>query len=516
MNDRTSFWKPSLLSLIVSIFLCASLDIACVPDARPSNGEALARVHCGSCHMFPEPDLLPSSIWKEQVLPLMGEYLGIDDPSVTPIKDQSLEAQYNIAKTGLFPKTPKISEQEWRAIQQYFIEHAPDSILPQNLPVNIHKELPGFQTKAVQFSLPGGGMTAFVKYDSFAHRIWASDGRNLLFELDNTGKILSSQQTPSPVVDAIFRPEGAYNWLTIGGILPNDREQGVLWAADHTANFDPLIDKLGRPVDVAVADLNQDGKEDIVLSNFGNHAGQLVWYAGQDNGTYEAHVLSPFPGATRTEIVDMNQDGKLDIIVLMGQGNEGIFAYLNQGENRFKQQVLLRFPPLFGSSYFELLDMDNDGDLDILYTNGDNADYSFCYKSYHGVRIFLNDGEWNFEQCYFAPVLGATKAIGRDFDQDGQIEIALIAFFTDMHAEGQGGFLYFDNQEMSNLWNFETTSFLAAQDGRWLVMDAADIDEDGDEDILLGSFIFSASPSPPELVKRWQNNPLNLMILERK
>jgi tetratricopeptide (TPR) repeat protein len=47
-------------------------------------------------------------------------------------------------------------------------------------------------------------------------------------------------------------------------------------------------------------------------------------------------------------------------------------------------------------------DFNNDGYKDILYTCGDNADYSSnVLKSYHGVYIFLNDGHNNFSQKYF-------------------------------------------------------------------------------------------------------------------
>src|SRR5688572_26240056 len=51
--------------------------------------------------------------------------------------------------------------------------------------------------------------------------------------------------------------------------------------------------------------------------------------------------------------------------------------------------------PSFGGSGIELVDFDGDGDLGVLYTNGDTFD-SFFVKPYHGVRWIENqgDGKW--------------------------------------------------------------------------------------------------------------------------
>lgn len=83
------------------------------------------------------------------------------------------------------------------------------------------------------------------------------------------------------------------------------------------------------------------------------------------------------------------------------------------------------FPPVYGSSYFELADFNKDGFEDIVYTCGDNADYSPVLKPYHGVYIFINDGKNNFKQAFFFSINGCYKAIPRDFDGDGKPDIIL-------------------------------------------------------------------------------------------
>lgn len=153
----------------------------------------------------------------------------------------------------------------------------------------------------------------------------------------------------------------------------------------------------------------------------------------------------------------------------------------------------MRFPPVYGSSYFELTDIDQDGDEDLIYTNGDNADYSYALKPYHGLRIYLNDGHFRFKQAWFYPLFGATQSQTGDFDGDGDIDLVTIAFFPDFAQKPLENFVYFENK--GNLKFTPHTSAGSGQ-GRWLTMKAADVDLDGDLDVLLGSFSRSVSPTP--------------------
>lgn len=148
-----------------------------------------------------------------------------------------------------------------------------------------------------------------------------------------------------------------------------------------------------------------------------------------------------------TVVKDFNEDGLPDVLALIIQGDERIALFTNRGKFKFSYQVLLRFPPVYGSSYFELADFNGDGNADILYTNGDNADYSTTLKPYHGVRIFLNDGENRFAESWFHPMHGASMARAVDFDEDGDPDIAAISFFPDFKNDPQRGFMYFENDK---------------------------------------------------------------------
>jgi hypothetical protein len=226
-----------------------------------------------------------------------------------------------------------------------------------------------------------------------------------------------------------------------------------------------------------------------------------------DSG-YVRHVIRALPGAIKAYITDYNHDGLPDLWVMFAQAEEGIFLFTNKGKGQFSGEEVLRFPPVYGSSYFELADLNRDGYPDIVYTCGDNADFSMVLKPYHGVYIFLNDGRNHFRQSFFYPINGCYKAVARDFDGDGDLDLATIAFFADYKHQPEEGFVYLENQGNGE---FVPYSIPGTEVGRWLTMDAADLDGDGRMDIVLGNFSFLApvtkagvdfKKGPPFLVLR--------------
>jgi len=169
----------------------------------------------------------------------------------------------------------------------------------------------------------------------------------------------------------------------------------------------------------------------------------------------------------------------------MSDAREGFYILINNGANKFEINTVFETHPSYGHTYFELQDFNSDGLMDIMTVNGDNVDsdpYN-TLKNFHGIRIYLNQGELRFDEAYFFPMYGAFGAKAADFDNDGDLDIAAISFYPDYAVEKRESFVFLQNNgdlEFSAHTNQELVN------GRWMTLDAGDLDGDADIDIILG------------------------------
>ncbi|RRA97607.1 FG-GAP repeat domain-containing protein [Larkinella rosea] len=516
-----SFHK-SISAIVFLLF--AGLLLACnskqksATPTEPSglSGQELAQTYCKSCHAFPSPDLLEKHIWKQKVLPQMALRMGFSADSLSPFRQMSdPEEIQRVLVSGSFANSPMIHPDDWAKITAYYLEKAPEKPLPQAPKPPVSYDLPLFKLRQPAQSVDN--LVTLLHYEPENRRIAVGSRRGNLFFLNNELQKVDSVVTFSAPSSLRTRKDGSLDVLTMGTMDPNDLQNGELLHINRNPGTQKiersvLLKRLQRPVEATYADLNGDGKEDILVCQFGFYVGQLTWFENAGS-TYIEHILEPVPGAIRATVTDMNGDGRAEIVVLLSQSDEQVAIFNNEGGGRFWKKTVLRFPPAFGSSYLDIVDFDQDGDMDFLYTNGDNADFSNSLKRYHGIRLFRNDGNFRFKQQWFYPMHGATKALARDFDGDGDLDVAGIAFYPDFSRRRPEGFVYLENRGNNR---FRPKSFPESAMGSWLTMDAADVDQDGDEDILLGSFAFRVTPTPKELMDRWRKSKAGVILLENQ
>ncbi len=497
-----------VLGLITIMYTCTTEKKEVVNEAN-LNGEELAKVYCGSCHLYPEPALLPKEYWTG-VLPRMAARLGVKMDEFNPYEQKSMEEAFLVEQAGVFPKEPLLSDTSWQKIVAFYQEKAPDSLSLEALPQGESTTL--FKTSFMDLGRTDPPITTMLEMDTINHVLHYGDASGYLYRLDDQFQTTARLKLPSPPVDVkkTLIPEDLLI-LNVGLLNPNDIETGIVLKTKIPAlsRRDLVFTGLARPVDFEVGDLDGDGEEDIVVCHFGFEIGRLSWYK-RTGDQYEERILKNLPGASKVLLQDVDGDTDLDIIVLFAQGDEGVSIFYNT-KGLFKEEQILRVPSIYGSSDFEFLDFDQDGDMDIILANGDNGDKTFILKPYHGVRVYINTGDYKYEERYFFPMYGATKVRARDFDADGDIDLIASSFFSDYDDLGRKSIAYLENT--GNL-QFTPHHFPEAMNGRWLVMDAGDIDNDGDEDIVIGSFVQGLIAVPDEVLANWRSSTNPILFLE--
>ncbi len=478
------------------------------PVAGTEDGYYLAKKYCGSCHKFVPAAMLDKITWQDKVLPGMAPNVGIGVFGETDYINNP------DAKPGTLPF------QSWVQIVNYYIENAPEKLTPATPPAEVIKDWSIFELKKPIRKIYPFSRTMLVSFDTATNTIFTSDGNtNFLYRWNSHLQLVDSAYVSSAAVSAQFFnnkkgfPEAVFS--TLGTMVAKDISEGYLFqyniSKKLSAPKDTLAKNLPRPVHAVAADFNNDGRTDWVICGFGHMQGGLYWLEQLPDGKYKKNTIIEIPGAIHAVPGDFNHDGWQDLMVLFAHDDESIGLFTNDHKGSFTSSRLLTLPPVYGSSSFQLADFNTDGLPDILYTCGDNADLSQILKPFHGFYIFINKGNFKYEQSYFYPINGCTKAIAADFDNDGDLDIATIAFFADFKNNQGEKFLYF---EQDKPMHFIPHSPPIDSSGRWICMDAADIDKDGDIDIILGNFA-KGFLQTKDYTSAWDNTT-PFIILENK
>ncbi len=466
-----------------SLLLFLSISLAsCKRDVK--EGEQLAKQYCATCHMLPSPSLLPQNVWKYSTLPYMGIMLGVSheiDQLEKPLSDYAI----------MRPTSQLIPDDDWEKIKEYYLSESPKDMKTSAQAV-LPEENSLFAIEDLSIAKPNATIPNFtaVRIDAAKHQIIAGDQSNrVVWVLDASGK--RKQQLDNQDALTYVEPwKGQYLFTFIGTTTQANPDVNGSVKSFASGVLSTTIKGLNRPIELKASDLNGDGQDELISSEFGfMQGGMSVWK--KSGKSWIKKILNPQTGATHVDVRDINGDGQLDIVALFAQGDERIMRYTNKGGLNFEETRLLRFPSIYGTSSFDMGDVDGDGDLDIVCTAGDNADFSTILKPYHGVYVYTNQGKMNFKQQAFYPQNGATKAMLADLDADGDLDMLSIALFPDVANRPGEGLIYFKNSGKS----FEPLTIPVNHLGRWSVMDIADLDGDGDLDVVLGSHAVAKFPA---------------------
>ncbi|MBC9889550.1 MAG: hypothetical protein F7B06_06810 [Opitutae bacterium] len=484
------------------IFTGLGLATGCFgQDAEPalSEGRQLAMQHCASCHRFTEPDLLPKKSW-EFLLTYMGFFLGVVDyrymdGSTERTMDVITAREEFVRAANLMPEQPLLTEDQCRSFREYYISNAPFDPIPQEPKPDPVEDSDLFRVRKAQYRSEAA-ITSLVHIDEKNGFLLVHDsGEERLTVLDRDLDFHDRHPAPGVfLVQALARDNELY-LLNIGDLFAS--EIGQSFGELHIArllgavyiDLKILLDGLHRPAHFKLADLDRDGQEELLVSNFGDYTGNLSVYEREEktgNFLPEPRILSAEPGIVKSETHDFNGDGFQDIVALMSAARENVSIFLNQGDGSFTRHIVIEGHPSFGYTGLVLGDFNGDDKMDLITLNGDNGDsdpYN-TLKRDQGIRIYLNRGDLQFVETYFYPMYGVYGAELEDFDLDGDLDIAAIAFHPDFNPDKPENFVFL---EQTGPLVFLPKTHPATYSGRWLTIDSGDLDGDGDKDIVLGA-----------------------------
>ncbi len=307
-----------------------------------------------------------------------------------------------------------------------------------------------------------GDLDAIVaNYSNGADLVWLNDGKGNFISGMALGKGMETSQ-------ALGDLDGDGD---LDAIVTDRNSTDQVWLNDGSGKFmawgEGLSTRMTR--NVTLGDLNGDGILDAVTSQggTGTRVPNTIWFGDGDGRFRQSDQAMGLHATWETGLGDLDGDGDLDIVFANGDSKgvhplEPNTVWLNDGQGQFEDTG-----QSLGKAFSRdviLDDLDGDGDLDAVFANF-GSDSS---------GIWFNDGAGRFESTKQKIGVGKERSVILvDFDSDGDLDLVLAGdevSGTRWFNDGKGNFS-------------DPLSFGA--DGHYGVGDSGDLDGDGDWDLFL-------------------------------
>ena len=471
---------------------------------------------CGDCHATPPPAAIPREGWYTEVELGFKLYEESGRTDLTLPRRSEVVDYYRRHAPESMPSPPLATENDPSPVEFKPAHHAMAAISPDQ-PHHVPSGIANVQWYD-QANTHLLNRSTLMLCDMRVGIVQEAhfEGQTMVF--DRRALVPNPSNTTLTDLDN----DGVADYLVadLGSFLPEDHTNGqVIWlreSPDSNDKFETtvLMGGLGRVTDVQAGDFNQDGQQDLLVAEFGWRLSGHVWlllHTGIENGIpqYEKIIIDDRHGVIHIPIADFNGDGHLDFASLISQEHESIELFLNRGDGTFRRQKIFSADnPVWGSTGIDLHDLDHDGDLDILFTNGDVFD-SFYIVPYQGAHWIENQGEGEWSPHVLRAMPGIHRAVAADFDNDGDDDIVCCSLISSEILEtgvqqSRDSLIWLEQTKTGEF----TARSLEMDNAQHTTVTVGDFDGDGDIDIATGQFA-DKFVTPRTDVSIWWNNSIN-------
>jgi hypothetical protein len=206
--------------------------------------------------------------------------------------------------------------------------------------------------------------------------------------------------------------------VTIYDVSQNNAEVGTaqLEKSEWSLSAPLYLYSGARPVAEAAADLNNDGKLDLIWVT-GVTAGSLSILLGNGDGTFLSRTdYAVMTHPTQVAVGDFNGDGTLDIAIVGGQALGEMEILIGNGDGTFQSPASYTIDP--SPTQFAVGDLNSDGTADVVILNSASSAGSISIMLGVGNGTFQPPNKYSIDQN--PDSLSIT-----DFNRDGHPDIAV-------------------------------------------------------------------------------------------